>query len=232
MLGGLPCPTPEGLSYSGIEAVSRVAPSFEGRFFTTEPRGKPCIYITLDSSKVRRHCDSYWGSFPFLWTVWGRKEPHHRCTSCQQPLRAVIQAEPQQPAALTPRYCCGLWSVSFPPGLTRSRRAEPATLGLCFCSASCCHLSGSVPQMQTAERESDCLAPSVCVMLSVSLRASKPQSAGRLAHPDPADSSLLGPVFWERNYLFWLSSALNSLGTSKAMKLEDACPLEEKLWPK
>lgn len=83
--------------------------------------------------------------------------------------------------------------------------------------------------MQAAGRASDCLAPSVCVVLSVSLGASKPQTAGRLAHPDPADSSLLGPVFGERSYLLCLSSALNSLGTSKAMKLEDACPSEEKL---
>ena len=40
---GLPFPTPEDLSYPGIETVFPVAPPLEGKFFTIEPPGK--LYI-------------------------------------------------------------------------------------------------------------------------------------------------------------------------------------------
>ena len=38
---GLPFPSPGDLSDSGIEPVSPVSPALAGRFFTTEPPGKP-----------------------------------------------------------------------------------------------------------------------------------------------------------------------------------------------
>ena len=39
--GGLPFPHPGDLPDSGIESVSPVASALAGRFFTTEPLGKP-----------------------------------------------------------------------------------------------------------------------------------------------------------------------------------------------
>jgi len=38
---GLPFPTPGDLSDPGIKPTSFVSPEMEGRFFTTEPPGKP-----------------------------------------------------------------------------------------------------------------------------------------------------------------------------------------------
>ena len=38
---GLPCPPPGDLPNPGIEPTSPVAPALAGRFFTTEPPGKP-----------------------------------------------------------------------------------------------------------------------------------------------------------------------------------------------
>ena len=37
----LPCPPPGDLSDTGTEPASPVSPAFAGRFFTTEPPGKP-----------------------------------------------------------------------------------------------------------------------------------------------------------------------------------------------
>ena len=42
---GLPFPTPGDLPNPGIEPVSPKAPALAGRFFTTEPPGKPMLYI-------------------------------------------------------------------------------------------------------------------------------------------------------------------------------------------
>ena len=42
---GLPFPTPEDVSYPGIETVFPVALPSEGKFFTIEPRGKLSLYI-------------------------------------------------------------------------------------------------------------------------------------------------------------------------------------------
>ena len=39
---GLPFSTPEDLPSPGIELVS---PALAGRFFTTEPPGKPCVHL-------------------------------------------------------------------------------------------------------------------------------------------------------------------------------------------
>ena len=38
---GLPCPSPGDLSHPGIESTSLVSSALAGRFFTTEPPGKP-----------------------------------------------------------------------------------------------------------------------------------------------------------------------------------------------
>ena len=39
---GLPCPPPGDLPYPGIEPASFASLGLAGRFFTTEPPGKPC----------------------------------------------------------------------------------------------------------------------------------------------------------------------------------------------
>ena len=57
---GLPLPSPGNLSNPGIEPVSPVSPALAGRFFTTEPRGKPLTLlkgiqnntVTLEKSLV------------------------------------------------------------------------------------------------------------------------------------------------------------------------------------
>ena len=41
--GGLPCPSPGDLPDPGIEPMSLVLQALAGRFFTTEPPGKPFI---------------------------------------------------------------------------------------------------------------------------------------------------------------------------------------------
>ena len=146
--GGLPRPTPEGLSHSGTEAVSRVSPPFEGRFFTTEPRGKPRVCVTLDSSKVGRRRASDRGSFPFSWNAWARREPQGRWS-------------PRQPAALTPRCCCAS-DPSPLPLLSRSRRAEPL-------------LSAFASALPAA---AGCLAPGLkCRLLGEHLTVSRRRSA-------------------------------------------------------
>ena len=38
---GLPCPSPGDILNSGIKPVSLMSPALAGRFFTTEPLGKP-----------------------------------------------------------------------------------------------------------------------------------------------------------------------------------------------
>ena len=40
---GLPFPSPGDLYKSGIEPVSLASPALAGRFFTTEPQGKPVL---------------------------------------------------------------------------------------------------------------------------------------------------------------------------------------------
>ena len=51
---GLPFPSPRTLCNPGIEPVSHVSPALAGRYFTTEPPGKPqftnyiCFFITKD----------------------------------------------------------------------------------------------------------------------------------------------------------------------------------------
>ena len=42
---GLPFPSPEDLPDPGIEPMSLASPALAGRFFTTEPQGKPHLYL-------------------------------------------------------------------------------------------------------------------------------------------------------------------------------------------
>ena len=42
---GLPFPSPGDLSKPGIEPVSLASPALAGRFFTTEPQGKPILAL-------------------------------------------------------------------------------------------------------------------------------------------------------------------------------------------
>ena len=50
---GLPFPPPGDLPNTGIELVSPVSPSLAGRFFTTEPLGKP---LTVSSILIKQRC--------------------------------------------------------------------------------------------------------------------------------------------------------------------------------
>ena len=47
----MPFSTPGNLPYPGIEPAS---PELTGGFFTTEPRGKPCVERDLDLSEAKR----------------------------------------------------------------------------------------------------------------------------------------------------------------------------------
>ena len=42
---GLPFPSPGDLAKPGIEPVSLASPALAGRFFTTEPQGKPILAL-------------------------------------------------------------------------------------------------------------------------------------------------------------------------------------------
>ena len=46
---GLPFPPPGDLPDPGIELALSESPALAGRFFTTEPPGKPCVCISLSS---------------------------------------------------------------------------------------------------------------------------------------------------------------------------------------
>ena len=56
---GLTFPTPEDLPNSGIELTSLVSPAFAGRFFITEPPGKPIHDIDIKSHYIY-HTHIYW----------------------------------------------------------------------------------------------------------------------------------------------------------------------------
>ena len=44
---GLPCPSPGDLPNPGIQPMSFMSPALAGRFFTTNPHGKPLIYTYI-----------------------------------------------------------------------------------------------------------------------------------------------------------------------------------------
>ena len=49
----MPLPSPGDILDPGIELASLAFPALAGRFFTTEPLGKPCVYLTeLIASQV------------------------------------------------------------------------------------------------------------------------------------------------------------------------------------
>ena len=48
---GLPFPSPGDLSDPGIEPVSPAFPALAGGFFTTEPPGKPYVFIYTTNKK-------------------------------------------------------------------------------------------------------------------------------------------------------------------------------------
>ena len=50
---GLPFPIPEDLPYPGMETASPVSPELAGRFFTTEPPGKPQVAFMSTLQKKR-----------------------------------------------------------------------------------------------------------------------------------------------------------------------------------
>ena len=50
---GLPSPPPGDLPNPGIEPISPASPALAGRFFTTEPPGKPSNYIVVVLSCIR-----------------------------------------------------------------------------------------------------------------------------------------------------------------------------------
>ena len=51
---GLPFPSPGDLLDSGIKSTSPVSPALAGRYFTTEPPGKPTMVINKTGSILQR----------------------------------------------------------------------------------------------------------------------------------------------------------------------------------
>ena len=51
---GLPFPSPGDLLDPGIKSVSLVSPELAGRYFTTEPPGKPTMVINKTGSILKR----------------------------------------------------------------------------------------------------------------------------------------------------------------------------------
>ena len=67
----LPFPAPEDLRDPGIKPVSLVSPALAGRFFTTEPPGKPGNHVTLILIHLPRMKRSFhWKPFKTLQTMW------------------------------------------------------------------------------------------------------------------------------------------------------------------
>ena len=60
---GLPCPPPGDLPNSRIESVSPASSALTGRFFTTEPRGKPSQSYDRDENFI--NIPKVWGSERF-----------------------------------------------------------------------------------------------------------------------------------------------------------------------
>ena len=58
---GLPFPSPGDLPNPGTEPASPAAPALAGRFFTTEPPGKPKLYIRT-SLKINPKKGTLWNS--------------------------------------------------------------------------------------------------------------------------------------------------------------------------
>ena len=61
---GLPFPSPEDLLYPGIIPLSPMSPALAGRFFTTEPPGKPNIVEYVRQSQFPN------SSYPHLFPPW------------------------------------------------------------------------------------------------------------------------------------------------------------------
>ena len=55
---GLPFPSPGYLSDPGIKSMSLASHALAGRFFTTEPPGKPHIYQCVGIYQAGKYCTS------------------------------------------------------------------------------------------------------------------------------------------------------------------------------
>ena len=71
ILSGLPFPTPGDLGNPGIKPACLAAPALAGRFFTTEPPGKPLIQCgTVQCTKAQPFAEVVcrWQCTPDTWT--------------------------------------------------------------------------------------------------------------------------------------------------------------------
>ena len=65
---GLPFPSPGDLPRPGIEPVSLVSPELAGRFFTTEPPGKPHLHLVVfDRQGLSNSILLFYSSFVIPW---------------------------------------------------------------------------------------------------------------------------------------------------------------------
>ena len=92
----MPFHNPKNLPNPGIELLSLGSPALAGRFFTTEPPGKPSLALQLSSA------------LPFLWILWHLPVPYYtlvltdspgdslaeECMGGQGPLDSVLRTCP------------------------------------------------------------------------------------------------------------------------------------------
>lgn len=64
--GECPFPSSADLPVPGIESTS---PAFAGRFFTAEPREKPCLMITKSLNRLCTRSLNHWRSFKCTWSL-------------------------------------------------------------------------------------------------------------------------------------------------------------------
>ena len=97
---GLPFPSPGDLPDSGIKLASLTSPALGGRFFTTEPPGKPIFYLSIIYLlSTYQPCD-YRSIRPSLSDALGRLERIH---SAMQTVKSSVKstAGPACPAEQT-----------------------------------------------------------------------------------------------------------------------------------
>ena len=74
---GLPFPSPGDLPDSGIKPASLTSPALAGRFFTTEPPGKPICYLSIIYLPSTSHLCDYRSIRPSLSDALGHLERIH-----------------------------------------------------------------------------------------------------------------------------------------------------------
>ena len=80
---GLPFPPPRDLPNPGTEPESTESPALAGRFFTTEPPGKPSLHVTLFKFQITRLGDLLATFIYLLWDTDSGQQglfPQHQCS--------------------------------------------------------------------------------------------------------------------------------------------------------